>query len=97
MIYKIRMYTNSIHDRMCYFKDEKCTMLHREDGPAVEWKDGSEEWYINDVLHREDGPAVIDLLHNRTVFFLKGIKYDEESYWKEIDMMKSKKRFGSFI
>ena len=21
--------------------------LHREDGPAVEWGDGSKEWYIN--------------------------------------------------
>ena len=21
--------------------------LHREDGPAVEWVDGSKEWYIN--------------------------------------------------
>ena len=33
--------------------------LHREDGPAVIYTNGSEEWYINDKLHREDGPAVI--------------------------------------
>ena len=32
--------------------------LHREDGPAVEWADGTKEWYINDKLHREDGPAI---------------------------------------
>ena len=32
--------------------------LHREDGPAVEWDNGSEEWYINDIRHRLDGPAV---------------------------------------
>jgi len=31
--------------------------LHREDGPAIEWVDGSKEWYINDKFHREDGPA----------------------------------------
>jgi hypothetical protein len=30
---------------------------HREDGPAIEWKDGGKFWYINDKLHREDGPA----------------------------------------
>jgi hypothetical protein len=31
---------------------------HREDGPAVEWSNGDEEWYINDKLHRINGPAV---------------------------------------
>jgi hypothetical protein len=31
--------------------------LHREDGPAVEYLDGSKEWWINGKLHREDGPA----------------------------------------
>jgi len=31
--------------------------LHREDGPAVEWYNGSKEWYKNAKLHREDGPA----------------------------------------
>jgi len=32
--------------------------LHREDGPAIEWADGSKEWWINEKLHREDGPAI---------------------------------------
>ena len=31
---------------------------HREDGPAVEYKNGGEYWYLNNKLHREDGPAV---------------------------------------
>ena len=32
--------------------------FHREDGPAVEWGDGSGlEWFIEGKLHREDGPA----------------------------------------
>jgi len=31
--------------------------LHRTDGPAVEWSDGSKQWYRNNKLHREDGPA----------------------------------------
>ena len=34
--------------------------LHREDGPARIWADGSQYWYLNDQLHREDGPAVIE-------------------------------------
>jgi len=33
--------------------------LHREDGPAIEYPDGTKLWYKNDKLHREDGPAVI--------------------------------------
>jgi hypothetical protein len=34
--------------------------LHREDDlPAVEYSDGSKEWYINGLRHREYGlPAV---------------------------------------
>ena len=32
--------------------------LHREDGPAVEYSDGSKAWYLNGKCHREDGPAI---------------------------------------
>ena len=31
--------------------------LHREDGPAIERKDGTNIWYLNDKRHRIDGPA----------------------------------------
>ena len=31
---------------------------HREDGPAIEWKNGSKQWWIDGRLHREDGPAI---------------------------------------
>lgn len=34
--------------------------LHREEGPAVEYLDGTKEWYKNGLRHREDGPAVED-------------------------------------
>ena len=34
------------------------TILHREDGPAIEWQDGSKFWAINGTNHREDGPAI---------------------------------------
>jgi len=33
-------------------------LLHREDGPAIEWANGDKEWYIEDKRHRVDGPAV---------------------------------------
>ena len=33
--------------------------LHRTDGPAIEWADGTKWWYQNGLLHRTDGPAII--------------------------------------
>ena len=33
-------------------------LLHREDGPAVIWPDGTQLHYEDGKLHREDGPAV---------------------------------------
>ena len=32
--------------------------LHREDGPAIEYADGTKYWYKNNLLHREDAPAI---------------------------------------
>ena len=32
--------------------------LHRENGPAIQFKDGDNRWYKNGKLHRENGPAV---------------------------------------
>lgn len=34
-------------------------VLHRENGPAVLYKQGYQEWWRNGKLHREDGPAII--------------------------------------
>jgi hypothetical protein len=33
-------------------------LLHRVDGPAIEYTDGNKRWYLNGELHRVDGPAV---------------------------------------
>jgi hypothetical protein len=30
---------------------------HRTDGPAIEYANGSEQWYVNGLRHRTDGPA----------------------------------------
>ena len=47
---------NNVGDKF-YYSDKAMTVLHREDGPAIEWTSGSKAWYINGKLHREDGPA----------------------------------------
>ena len=41
-----------------WYKDAKCKVLHRENGPAVEWWNGHKEWWRNGQRHRIDGPAV---------------------------------------
>ena len=41
-----------------WYKDAKCAVLHREEGPAVEWHSGERYWYQNDMLHNTDGPAI---------------------------------------
>lgn len=38
-----------------YYND--AGQLHRVDGPAVVWRDGSLEWYHNGLRHRDVGPA----------------------------------------
>ena len=47
--------------------------IHREDGPAVEYADGTKVWLINGLRHREDGPAVeiagSTAIHTRLWYF----------------------------
>lgn len=33
--------------------------LHREDGPAIEFANGTKRWFLNGKLHRIGGPAVV--------------------------------------
>ena len=33
-------------------------VLDRDDGPAIEYTNGSKEWYKDGKLHRENGPAI---------------------------------------
>lgn len=40
---------------------QKSGNLHRENAPAVEYPDGTKEWWRNGMLHRDDGPAVVEL------------------------------------
>jgi hypothetical protein len=40
-----------------YYKDKAMTLLHREDGPAEEFHDGTKRWWLHGQRHREDGPA----------------------------------------
>lgn len=55
--------------------------VNNSTGPAVEYGDGTLEWWQNDKPHREDGPAVIRAngeteyyVHGRQVIDLEEIK-----------------------
>ena len=41
--------TNTHGDIICYYKDKERKILHRIDGPAVEWTSGYKAWFINGV------------------------------------------------
>jgi hypothetical protein len=39
------------------YHKEGTNVLHREDGPALEFNDGTKIWFFNGKKHRIDGPA----------------------------------------
>jgi hypothetical protein len=51
----MRIETNS-YGTTWYYND--LNQLHREDGPAIEYADGTKCWYRNNQRHREDGTAI---------------------------------------
>ena len=45
--------------------------LHRTDGPAVVYADGTKQWWQNDERHRTDGPAVV-YADGTEIWFING-------------------------
>ena len=45
--YTVKVYDNG--DKWWYLNGKR----HREDGPAIEWADGTKFWYLNDELLTE--------------------------------------------
>lgn len=74
-------------EHVVYFNDRG--HYHKEDGPAIEWIDGTKEWYNDGKLHRKDGPA-IERVHSHNEYWLFGEKYSEKKYWSIVNL-------GSFI
>ena len=50
-----KMKLNKFGDKEWHNKNGQ---YHREDGPAIEYANGSKEWWVNGIRHREDGPAI---------------------------------------
>ena len=61
-------------------------VLHREDGPAIEYRNGTTKWYLNGKRHREDGPAaqythfISQAMQGSNLWFLDDIQYTEEEF-----------------
>ena len=53
--------------------------LHRTDGPAVEYADGSKEWWLDGKKNRLDGPA-IDHANGRKEWWIAGQRLLEEQF-----------------
>ena len=64
--------------------------LHRTDGPAIEYNNGSRYWFINGKYHREDGPA-IEYSNGNKYWYLNNIKYTEEEFHQEVIELKLKR------
>ena len=62
-----------------YYSDREMNILHREDGPAVEYVDGHKEWRINGKCHREDGPAIDDA-NGYKEWWVNGKELTEEEF-----------------
>jgi hypothetical protein len=67
---------DSYGNKVWYNSNKK---LHRIDGPAVEYRGGTECWYINGILHRIDGPA-IEFSDGYKSWCLNRTKYSEEEF-----------------
>ena len=75
-----------------YYKDKAYIIRHREDGPAVEYSNGTKYWYLNGKLHRVDGPA-IEFFDGTKVWHLNGKEYSE----KEYEVLTKRKNLINFL
>ena len=62
-----------------YYKDREMTILHREDGPAIECNSGTKFWYKNGKYHREDGPA-IERVNGEKEWYIDDEELTEEGF-----------------
>lgn len=49
--YEVKVYDY----KTIWYKDG---LIHREEGPAIEWSNGDKEWYQHGVPYRKNGPTV---------------------------------------
>ena len=63
-----------------WYQDNK---LHRKNGPAIIYDNGTRLWIMEDEFNREDGPAVMWPSGGK-VWYLKGIEYSKEEWFSKL-------------
>ena len=69
-----------------YYKDP-FSILHREDGPAIEYANGDKIWYLNGKPHRLDGPAAENKTGSIKAWYLNGQQHSEEEHKRLVKMI----------
>lgn len=56
---------------------------HREDGPAIEFQNGTKSWYLHGKRHRTNGPAIENSLgiRNPAAWRVDGVQYRSIDAW----------------
>lgn len=74
----IQYFKNGVRYRIdtltCSSWYDKTSKLHRKDGPAREWRDGTKIWCCRGKLYRRDGPAVV---HSNGIKIWYCLRYQE--------------------
>jgi hypothetical protein len=65
-------------------------LIHKVNGPAIEYYSGSKEWWLNGQLHRKDGPA-IERFNKNFFWYLYGERYSKEEFFKVLKLKNSKR------
>lgn len=81
------LYTESVEQPQMHVNEHgtkiwslKSGTMHRDDGPAVVFPDGSKQWRRLNALHRTDGPAVENADGSKQ-WWIDGRKYDDLTQW----------------
>ena len=63
-----------------WYKDAKCKILHRENGPAVDCTYGHKEWWQNGQRHRIDGPAIERGQRGSKAWYINDVRLTEDEF-----------------
>ena len=78
---KYRVVVNPDTGTRRYYND--AGRLHREDGPAIVYANGYQEWYQNGRRHRVDGPA-IEYANGAQEWWIHGVEYTQREYYAQL-------------
>lgn len=82
----------------CYIEKEKSfysfvvfdgfRVFHNDDGPAVIFSTGEENWWSYGEFHRIGGPAKTLQISGREFYYIGGKEFSNDAYWKQPEVIK---------